>query len=252
MKAMRGNSGFSLVELLTVIAIIAILAGIIFPVMNAVKNNAKKTQCMTNMYNVAQALKMFKQDNGYYPASLAGEVQYDPSTSAVIPLDRTTGNGTGLFPDYTKGGSGYKTFHCPLSPTSKTDAVTTADGKSYYAYDSYTVYTSLPVNPGTPLAGDKHYRTDWAPTLADVAGGTPGLKPYPPGTTDGAELQTYDYKRQLKFRYPPDDTLVTWCSYHERVGDARSMVPVLFLTGTAEMMPASELNACKWRIHPKS
>jgi len=40
---------FTLVELLTVIAIIAILAGLLFPVMGKIRNQAKLTQCVNNL-----------------------------------------------------------------------------------------------------------------------------------------------------------------------------------------------------------
>jgi general secretion pathway protein G len=72
MNRTHRKSGFSLIELLTVIAIIAILAAIIFPVMSAVKNNAKKTQCITNLHSIQSALKMYKLDNGAYPSTEQG------------------------------------------------------------------------------------------------------------------------------------------------------------------------------------
>ena len=44
--------GFTLIELLTVIAIIAVLAAIIFPVFGAVRENARRASCMSNMKNI--------------------------------------------------------------------------------------------------------------------------------------------------------------------------------------------------------
>lgn len=254
MKRIDGTKGFSLIELLTVIAIIAILAGIIFPVMGVVKARAKNVQCITNLHDVAMALKMFQQDNRRYPSTLAGTMQVD-NNSDVIPLEQTRGDA--LYPEYMKS---IKGFHCPLSPTTDTSALiilTDTDGETYhyYAYDSYDAFYPEPVAAGSSVAVNwaaRHYKPNWAPTQAAV----PPLSPYPPGTTDSAELQTFDYKRQLRFRQPSDDTVVTWCSYHNR-GGTKAMVPVLFLDGHADMMPAVDVEGpngdtgSRWRTQPK-
>lgn len=61
------RSAFTLIELLTVIAIIAVLAAIIFPVFGAVRENARRASCMTNMQQLATALKTYELDNRKYP-----------------------------------------------------------------------------------------------------------------------------------------------------------------------------------------
>ncbi|MBI2844424.1 MAG: prepilin-type N-terminal cleavage/methylation domain-containing protein [Armatimonadetes bacterium] len=240
MRRIRSSSGFSLVELLTVIAIIAILAGIIFPVMTAVKKKSKTTQCMTNLHNISMALKMFKQDNRRFPSSLAGYVQTDGAV--VIPFERTRGDA--LYPEYV---TAVKGFHCPLSPTTDTSATASLAGYNYYAYDSYDVYTPGVGTGGTPLTAnveDLRYTLTWA----DDATSLP-LPPYPPGTPSTPDLDKYDYKRQLKFRSPSDDTVVTWCSYHEG-GDSRAKIPVLFLDGHCDTLSADTVAVCRWRVQP--
>ncbi|MBC8138958.1 MAG: DUF1559 domain-containing protein [Fibrella sp.] len=61
------RSAFTLIELLTVIAIIAVLAAIIFPVFGAVRENARRADCMTNMKTISTALKQYELDNRKYP-----------------------------------------------------------------------------------------------------------------------------------------------------------------------------------------
>ena len=54
---------FTLIELLTVIAIIGILAAIILPVVGSVRQKARKAQCSSNLRQVASAYLMYMSDN---------------------------------------------------------------------------------------------------------------------------------------------------------------------------------------------
>jgi len=56
------RKGFTLIELLVVIAIIAILAAILFPVFSRAREQARKTQCLSNLKQIGQALTMYVQD----------------------------------------------------------------------------------------------------------------------------------------------------------------------------------------------
>lgn len=67
-KMKRQRAGFTLIELLVVIAIIAILAAILFPVMTAAKERANQTKCLSNMRQLATAIRQYVDDNnGYTP-----------------------------------------------------------------------------------------------------------------------------------------------------------------------------------------
>src|SRR5438067_9424269 len=70
-----GRRGFTMVEMLTVIAIIAILAGILFPVFATVKKNVYKATCTSNLHALAVGLKLYRDDhNTVYPEALYGFV----------------------------------------------------------------------------------------------------------------------------------------------------------------------------------
>ena len=51
----RKARGFTLIELLVVIAIIAILAAILFPVFARARENARKSNCQSNLKQIARA-----------------------------------------------------------------------------------------------------------------------------------------------------------------------------------------------------
>ena len=58
---------FTLIELLTVIAIIGILAGILIPTVGAVKVSANKSRTKVQFSQWGTAMALFKQEYGYYP-----------------------------------------------------------------------------------------------------------------------------------------------------------------------------------------
>ncbi len=66
------KNAFSLLELLVVILILGILAAFVAPNLIGAGEKAKRDLVCSQMSNVAQALKMFKLDNGTYPDTEEG------------------------------------------------------------------------------------------------------------------------------------------------------------------------------------
>lgn len=58
----RPRRGFTLLELLIVIAILAILAEMLFPVVFAVREEARQTTCLSNLRQIGMAHRMYVQD----------------------------------------------------------------------------------------------------------------------------------------------------------------------------------------------
>ena len=271
----RRRDGYTLMELLTVIAIISVLAGLIFPVASSAKRRARQAQCMNNMYQIFTAIKQFQLDEHRYPEFIAGPVQWNTGTAVapvivyadsgtLVPLEyhtgmmygSTGGNGrqVALFPEYipsiatlkcpftdlngddnrkyTTGAMGDPPVAVPqdivddpmftvLSGTNATRALgvngTESDAFSLYKYSSYDYQKP----PGMTI-DEVHYSVMWS----------------------NAALTDPNVPRQLKWRTPPEETVVTWCSHH-RSSDSSTGVPqtsskdiCLFLDGHVKQVPS--------------
>jgi prepilin-type processing-associated H-X9-DG protein/prepilin-type N-terminal cleavage/methylation domain-containing protein len=77
----KNKQAFTLVELLAVITIIAVLAGLLLPVFARVQENGRTTQCTSNLRQIGSGLNLFAADhNGIMPLSGA-TMDYTPPTS---------------------------------------------------------------------------------------------------------------------------------------------------------------------------
>ena len=56
------RQGFTLIEMLVVISVIALLLSILMPVLSSVKETARKTKCLSNVRQLGLALNMYAED----------------------------------------------------------------------------------------------------------------------------------------------------------------------------------------------
>lgn len=87
--------GFTLVELLTVIALIALLAALLLPVVVNSRKRAQIGQCISQLHQIGQAIQMYRSDHDQFlPEKLVETRSYIKSDSLFIcPADPLKGRG---------------------------------------------------------------------------------------------------------------------------------------------------------------
>ena len=129
----RKLRGFTLVELLVVIGIIALLIGILLPVLSRARDSANKISDLANMRSMGQALHMYA--SAYEASAPFGVECYDPTYTTLL---------------YEYDGSGYlyirTTWQAQLNAflaETEDDEIWSTDS----AYEPYTQQTRNPIQP---------------------------------------------------------------------------------------------------------
>ena len=264
MKHFSRARGFTMVEILVVLAIVALLSSILFTAFKSVSQGNKKSSCQTNLTQIYQATRLYAQDfNGELP-------YYNPSV--VASSATTPSNGLGLWALYGYPASDNldcdgRTSQLP-SPTASSD--TTAPLASYIKsprffhcpFDSFS--RAALGSSGCGVAAGTQLKTDVL--QYDDAGGNARLNPfylsyqvadtdapYSSFRADGSKRQLLYYKTVSGTAVPnqrvrsADTTIITWCRFHRQldasgntVANAGNYDNVLFLDGSVQYIPTTQ------------
>lgn len=106
MNRRREQRAFSLIELLTVIAILGILAAIIIPTVGGARTAANRAKTKAQFGQWAAAMELYRQEYGYYPdiathgrldtAKFAAELTGRTLSGASVAANTSYGNRKGL------------------------------------------------------------------------------------------------------------------------------------------------------------
>ena len=88
----ENNKGFTLIELMVVVVILGILAGMIVPRLMGRTDEAKQVKAKTDIAAIETGLKLYRLDNGNYPTTEQGLVALvERPASEPLPAKWATG-----------------------------------------------------------------------------------------------------------------------------------------------------------------
>ena len=251
-RAQTRKGGFTLIEILVVLAIAAILSSIVFSAFKSIGEGNKKTSCQSNLVQIYQALRLYGQDfNGDFPSYNAHAV--GANTTAInarpsaglglwalyaYPKQVATGNNldcdgltTQLPPtesvdnnqaplaSYIKSP---RVFHCPYDsfekPVIKTGTECNAATGTVLKTDVLTYKDSSNVSRFNPFYNSYQTADDFP-----ASGNVRDLAPYSSFRTSGSSRQLVYWKSNTPTdivntqRRTPDTTIVTWCRFHRKL-----------------------------------
>lgn len=236
MKNAKGRNGFTLVELLVVISIIALLLSILLPSLQKARGSARQVVCMANEKQLGLASTMYANENNYlfhkgYDVTLSDDAE---SVKTIWIF---------AFKSYFKDS---KVIVCPstnLSQKKGPNAVWGPYDQSPYngIYGSYSLncWLTNPVKPASGIRPELFWRTinSKSPSLIPVFADALWLRVYPQPTDPVSEYNGEPDKGTGNFRRP---MAIVCVDRHSGRND------IVFLDQSVRKVPLKKLWELKW------
>lgn len=234
------RQGFTLIEILVVLAIVGIVSSITLGGFKEMAAGSKRLSCQTNLTQIYQASRLYAADEGgkfpYY--------SFDTLNNCNTPAQ-----GTGLWMLYTFPKSN---DYNAIAAQSENKPI------ERYLRSSKVLHCPADIAPANQNlfdpANSGNYNKDYL-SYQSCDSGIPTYTTNRTINTGNASL----WKRQLIHRdssgfvprQPTGDTIVTWCKWHRPEGK-RDLDNVLFYDGSVQLLPQGDAGDARWQRQPKA
>lgn len=146
--------GFTLVELLTVVAILGVLAALVLATLSSAKGQAQAASCRNNLAQIGKAIALYTSDFSVYPGTRGAPISVTPRSASNGPPQWDQMWDHRLLP-YVFGNR--KVFSCPADmtppgwpPFPPTNSLLTNYSYGYNAFGTAVQFPNLNLGLGYP------------------------------------------------------------------------------------------------------
>jgi prepilin-type N-terminal cleavage/methylation domain-containing protein len=167
--ARHRRTGFTLVELLVVVAIIGILVALLLPAIQAAREASRRSECLNNLKNLSLAALSFESARGYFAPAAQHREDYNGSFPLGKKPPLATHNGISLLLPYFEQGNRFQQIDFEYD----WDDTASSNNKQVTQQD----LNGILVCPSAPVVNTNRHSTDYCAANRVDAYGTKSLAP---------------------------------------------------------------------------